>query len=151
MLHNKDILAPSPALAGEGRGEGVWTKRRRIASRKAKTLRQNQTETEKIIWHHLKAKRFLGCKFKRQFPIGPYFVDFVCVEEKLIIEVDGGQHNENEQDKIRTAFLERKGYDVVRFWNNEVLENIEGVIGTLSLALSRKMQERGLKEKTHGP
>lgn len=104
-------------------------------------MRQSQTEAEKIIWHHLKAKRFLGFKFKRQHPIGPYFPDFVCLEHKLVIEIDGGQHSENKKDVVRTKFLEDEGYTVIRFWNNDVLGNIDGLLSSLSLTLSRKAGE----------
>lgn len=100
----------------------------------AKTLRKNSTIQEKRLWNILKNHKFHGLKFKRQEPLGEYIVDFICKEAKIIIEIDGGQHNEannKEKDNIRTQYLESKGYKVVRFWNNEVYENIEGVIKTL--------------------
>ena len=94
----------------------------------AKTLRKNQTEAEKIIWRQLRSKGLSGLKFRRQQPIGDYIVDFVCLEKKLIIEVDGGQHAESENDQKRDAWLQSEGYTVLRFWNNDVLGNVEGVM-----------------------
>ncbi|MBI1214275.1 MAG: DUF559 domain-containing protein [Alphaproteobacteria bacterium] len=125
---------PPLPLAGEGRGEGKTRKRRRTTLR-ARTLRRNQTDAEKIIWHELKAKRFQGLKFKRQHPVGPYFADFICIEKKLIVEIDGGQHCGNAADEARTDFMTQKGYEVVRFWNNDVLQNTQGVLEALFLAL----------------
>ena len=98
---------------------------------KAKELRKNCTDVEKIMWELLRAKRFCDLKFKRQQPIGNYIVDFVCFEKKLIIELDGGQHNENQnkiKDDNRTKYLENLGYKVIRFWNNDVIENLEGCV-----------------------
>ena len=97
---------------------------------KARKLRQNLTEQEAVMWHLLRNRGLNGYKFRRQYPIGSYVVDFVCRELKLIIELDGGQHNEPENieyDKKRTQYLNEKGYKVVRFWNNEIDENLEGV------------------------
>jgi len=95
---------------------------------KARELRKNQTDAEKSIWHLVRAKQIEGLKFRRQHPIQPYIVDFVCPEKMLIIELDGGQHADAiDYDQKRTAYLESKGYTVIRFWNNEVLTNIEGV------------------------
>jgi very-short-patch-repair endonuclease len=97
----------------------------------AKVLRKNSTIQERRLWNMLKNHQFHGLKFKRQQPMGNYIVDFICKEAKIIIEVDGGQHNEKENilsDNIRTQYLENRGYKVLRFWNNEVYENIEGVI-----------------------
>ena len=95
----------------------------------AKTLRTNQTDAEIVLWYYLRAHRFFGLKFKRQKPIGSYIVDFVCLEQKLIIELDGGQHAEQvEADEKRTRFLESEGYKVLRFWNNQVLHEMEGVL-----------------------
>jgi len=96
----------------------------------ARILRKNQTPQETKMWNILRNSQIQGLKFRRQYPIESYIVDFVCKEIKLIIEVDGGQHNEVkniEYDNERTRVLESKGYKVIRFWNNEVDENIEGV------------------------
>ncbi|GEM_PF-70051 len=102
---------------------------------RARSLRNNPTEAEKALWAKLKHGQ-MGVKFRRQHPVRPYVLDFFCAERGLVIEVDGGQHNENKRDDERTAFLESKGYVVLRFWNNEVLGNIEGVIEMVRNTLS---------------
>ncbi len=103
----------------------------------AKSLRSNQTDAEQKLWYHLRGHRFLGLKFKRQKPMGNYIVDFVCVERKLIIELDGSQHaDQHEYDATRDAWLRGEGYTVLRFWNNEVLGELEGVVEKIRLALS---------------
>jgi very-short-patch-repair endonuclease len=95
----------------------------------AKVLRKNFTDSERLLWKYLRAKQLEGCKFRRQEPIGKYIVDFVCQEKQIIIEVDGGQHSEEqERDSKRDSWLQGQGYKVLRFWNNEVLTNIEGVL-----------------------
>ena len=97
----------------------------------ARNLRKNSTIQERRLWNLLKNRQFHNLKFKRQQPIGDYIVDFICKEAKIIIEIDGGQHNEPaniEYDKIRTEYLNTLGYKVIRFWNNEIYENIEGVV-----------------------
>ncbi len=97
---------------------------------KARYLRKNLTEQERKLWNIIRNKQFYGYKFLRQYPIEPYIVDFVCREKKIIIEIDGGQHNEPEgieYDKKRSLFLSSRGFKVIRFWNNEIDNNIEGV------------------------
>jgi len=95
----------------------------------AKALRKNFTDTERFLWRHLRAKQMEGYKFRRQEPIGKYIVDFVCQEARIIIEVDGGQHSvERGRDFKRDRWLKEHGYKVLRFWNNEVLTNINGVL-----------------------
>jgi len=99
--------------------------------RLAKNLRKRITDTERLLWQNLRAKRFLGLKFRRQEPIGAYIVDFVCFEKKVIIELDGGQHAlraEMENDSRRNHWFDSQGYTVLRFWDNEVLENMQGVL-----------------------
>ncbi|OGX35798.1 MAG: hypothetical protein A3C36_01365, partial [Omnitrophica WOR_2 bacterium RIFCSPHIGHO2_02_FULL_52_10] len=93
----------------------------------ARALRNDATEAEKHLWYVLRGKN-LGVKFRRQAAIGQYIVDFVCFERRLIVEVDGGQHAENRQDKVRDKWLEKEGFVVLRFWNSEVLGNREGVV-----------------------
>ncbi len=100
----------------------------------ARELRKNSTIQERRLWNLLKNRQFHNLKFKRQQPMGSYIVDFICKEAKIIVEIDGGQHNELDNikaDNERTKYLEQLGYKVVRFWNNEVYENIEGVIKKL--------------------
>jgi very-short-patch-repair endonuclease len=96
--------------------------------KRARALRREMTEAEKKLWRHLRDDQLEGHRFRRQVAVKPYVVDFCCLKKKLAIEVDGGQHSENADDLARTRWLERKGYQVLRFWNNEVLGNIEGVL-----------------------
>ena len=101
---------------------------------KARELRKNMTKQERLLWSFLRKNQFYGYKFLRQYPMGAYIVDFVCREKKIIIEVDGGQHNQPEDieyDLKRTEFLNSKGYKVVRFWNNDIDNNIKGVYNIL--------------------
>ena len=110
----------------------------------AKSLRRTQTDAEQKLWYHLRAHRFMGRKFKRQKPIGCYVVDFVCLEEKLIIELDGGQHAENvEYDQQRDSWLKSEGYTVLRFWNNELMGETEGVLERIRLAFSNEADSSG--------
>jgi len=103
------------------------------------------TDAEQKLWYRLRAGRFQGWKFRRQVPLGRFIVDFLCEEARLIVEVDGGQHAERlREDSERTEWLGARGYAVIRFWNNDVLGNIEGVLATLSPALS---QGRGRKKR----
>ena len=104
-------------------------KRNKIAI--AQKLRNNSTDTEKYLWKYLRGRQLEEFKFRRQHPIGKYVVDFINLEKKIIIEVDGGQHSENKKDKLRDKCLKEKGYEVLRFWDNEVLTNIEGVIESI--------------------
>ena len=95
---------------------------------KSRELRKNLTEGEQALWKHLRMRQIAGYKFRRQQPIGPYIGDFVSFEKRLIIEVDGGQHSQQvDYDAERTAWLEAQGYQVLRFWNRQVLEEIEAV------------------------
>jgi ATP-dependent helicase HrpA/adenine-specific DNA-methyltransferase len=94
-------------------------------------LRRRQSDAEEKLWLNLRNRQLNGLKFRRQQSLGNYIVDFISFDVKLIIEVDGGQHNETvttEKDEQRTKWLEGKGYQVIRFWNNDVLENVEGVL-----------------------
>ena len=94
----------------------------------AKNLRKRSTDAEILLWRHLRTKQLERLKFRRQQPIGNYIVDFVCFEKRIVIEVDGGQHViEKYKDNKRDKWLEGQGFKVLRFWNNEVLMNIQGV------------------------
>jgi very-short-patch-repair endonuclease len=98
------------------------------ANERARALRLNVTEAEKRVWSLLRSKQMTGYKFRRQVPIGRYIADFVCHEARLIVEIDGGQHDHSSPlEAERTAFLQSEGYRILRVWNNEVLENLEGV------------------------
>lgn len=100
----------------------------------AKVLRKNSTDAEKVLWRHLKAKQLDGLKFRRQEQIGRFIADFVCYEKGLIIEADGGQHaSEKEKDDERTLWLNSQGFTVLRFWNNEILTNIDGVMEAIRM------------------
>lgn len=93
-------------------------------------LRQNMTEAEARLWAHVRGRRLSDLKLRRQVPIGPYVVDFLCVEQRLIVEVDGSQHDEV-VDATRTASLEKSGYRVIRFWNADVLARTQDVLATI--------------------
>jgi len=101
----------------------------------ARTLRRNSTDAELRLWSRLRGRQLHGARFRRQQPIGPYIVDFYCAEANLIIEVDGGQHADD--GPARTQWLEHKGYRVVRFWNNDVLANTDGVMEFIASVLRR--------------
>ena len=112
----------------------------------AKKLRRDSTEAERALWRYLRAHRLNGLKFKRQHPLGGYIVDFVCHEARLIIELDGGQHQERASaDADRTRYLESCGYQVVRFWNDEVLKNMEGVLESILRSASPSPQPSPVK------
>ena len=93
----------------------------------ARTLRKNQTDAERKLWHHLRAREFESIKFRRQQPIGRFIADFVSFEKKLVIELDGGQHTE-EMDKQRDLWLKEQGFRILRFWDNDVFQNMDGVL-----------------------
>src|SRR4051794_2947389 len=102
----------------------------------ARKLRRDATGTETILWRALR-EGMLGIRFRRQHPIGQYVADFACPAAKLAIELDGGQHAEQQEaDTNRTAALEQHGYRVIRFWNNDVLENLDGVLEIISSAIA---------------
>ena len=95
----------------------------------ARILRKNSTDAERKLWYNIRARKLEGFKFKRQQPLGSYIVDFVCFEKSLVIELDGGQHAiDREKDIERDNWLKKEGFHVLRFWNNDVLNNHEGVL-----------------------
>ena len=102
----------------------------------ARRLRIDQTDAETVLWNRIRNRRIDGNKFVRQEPIIGYICDFVCREKRLIIEVDGGQHNESAADAVRDERLREKGYKVLRFWNNDVLANIDGVLTAIHTELA---------------
>jgi len=129
--------APSP-LWGEGRVRGEVEMSIVCESPRdfARGLRRRQSDAERRIWARLRDRRLLGAKFARQVPIGPYVVDFCCRDRKLIVELDGGQHAMHvNYDAGRTAFLQAMGYRVLRFWDNEVLGNTDGMLERIAQAL----------------
>ena len=114
-------------------GEGAM-KPRHCLQNHAIELRNNATDVENILWRHLRNSQLLGVKFRRQQPIETYIVDFVSIEKKIIIELDGGQHSENEQYDIhRDNCLRTNEFTILRFWNNDVIENVEGVLQVIRL------------------
>lgn len=105
---------------------------------KARNLRHNSTDVERLMWSLLRDRRLHGHKFRRQVPIGPYIVDFVCYRSRLIIEVDGGQHQlQVMHDNTRTGWLETNGFTVLRFWNNDLLANRDGVLEVIASVLEQ--------------
>jgi very-short-patch-repair endonuclease len=101
----------------------------------ARVLRKNATDAERHLWRRLRDRQIEGFKFRRQHPIGSYVVDFVNLEKKVIVEVDGGQHALAQDDKKRDEWLQMEGYTVLRFWNNQVFNNLEGVLEHIRNAL----------------
>jgi len=102
-----------------------------------RTLRHNMTDAERALWKRLRGCQIQGYKFRRQHPFGDFILDFVCLEAKLVIEIDGGQHNGSAQDTVRDQALESAGLRVMRFWNNQVLSEIESVVEAVWLELER--------------
>lgn len=117
---------------GEGWGEGV---EKSVLRQRARDLRKNSTDAERHLWYYLRANR-IEFKFKRQVPLGEYIVDFVCLEKRLIIELDGGQHMDNQAyDSKRTAWLMTQGFKVLRFWNHDVWHQRPLVLDAIRTAL----------------
>ncbi|MEX0644279.1 MAG: endonuclease domain-containing protein [Parvularculaceae bacterium] len=113
-----------------------------MANERARALRRNQTSAERMLWRMLRAKEEIGVRFRRQHPLGCYIVDFICLERSLIVEVDGGQHGDSphqQYDRARDAWLESRGYLVLRFWNGEIYDAIDGVIVRIREALSARI------------
>ncbi len=140
-------LHPPPS-AGEGLGERATRlmdviiismapiiNTNKLLSRR-RDLRKNQTEAERLFWEKVRCERFFGLKFKRQYSVGSYILDFYCREKNLAIEIDGSQHIKNaDYDKERTLYLENFGLTVLRFWNNEVMNNMDGVLEAIRIKL----------------
>ena len=101
----------------------------------ARTLRTDGTEAERALWQRLRGRQLNGAKFRRQVALGPYVADLVCMEARLIVECDGGQHNGSTHDAERDAWMRAQGWRVLRFWNNEILGNIDGVLAVIAQAL----------------
>ncbi len=136
-MNSSSAVPPSPSGRGAG-GEGRTIKVPLPTDLKAfaRELRELQTDAESAMWYLLRDRRFFGFKFRRQHPMQPYVLDFYCQELKLAVELDGGQHNqaaETKRDAGRTAELERRGLKLVRYWNNEVLNQTESVLEDLML------------------
>jgi very-short-patch-repair endonuclease len=106
---------------------------------RARRLRAQTTDVERLLWSKLRGRQLLGVKFIRQFPVGGYIADFACREHRLIVELDGSQHADNAYDAARTAELKALGYRVLRFWNRDVLDELDGVIRAIEAALTEAM------------
>jgi very-short-patch-repair endonuclease len=145
------VVRPSPS----GRGREAWSAGRVRVTRlrtynnqpsgtvpRARELRKNATEAEKQLWRGLR-EVFPAAKFRRQVPVGVYYADFFSFSAKMIIEVDGGQHAEaTSHDEARTRFLRAQGFTVLRFWNNEIIETLDGVLSIISETLSPSPSHR---------
>ncbi|WP_084490059.1 chorismate synthase [Niabella ginsenosidivorans] len=150
LLNLADKTSPLPEPSGPlpGRGEestpGYMTStvnEWRILSDFAKQNRKNATEAEALLWEELRNRKIENCKFRRQHPVSGYIPDFVCIERKLVIEIDGGYHNNAEQqqyDNVRTEWLAEYGYGLIRFTNNEVLQEKERVVSRIAEALKKR-------------
>ncbi|MBB2971063.1 endonuclease domain-containing protein [Mesorhizobium sp. RMAD-H1] len=114
---------------------------KKVVTERARSLRKQDNDAERKLWQALKDRRLNGYKFVRQFPIGPYYADFVCRESKLVVEVDGSQHAESEYDRRRDIFMKKEGYAVIRFWNVDVLNNSNAVLETIVAALDGRLHE----------
>jgi very-short-patch-repair endonuclease len=139
---------PSPA-----RGEGNEPAARDVVPSKpvslARALRSRMTDAERKLWFALCDRRFANFKFRRQVPIGPYVADFVCFERRIIIEVDGGQHAGSARDERRDSWLSANNFLVLRFWNNDVLSNIDGVLLSLLETLHERHETSGADDGAH--
>jgi very-short-patch-repair endonuclease len=158
-------LAKALPLDGGGLGGGDVSRRKSRDMKKhpvdgaharARTLRQNMTEAERRVWQILRSHRMTGYQFRRQVPIGRYIADFVCPTlcargARLIVEIDGGQHDRSSpREAERSGFLQNQGYRILRFWNNEVLANIDGVHETIAEELGRLTPTQTLPHRGGG-
>ena len=98
------------------------------------------TDVERLLWRALRSRQVNAHRFRRQHPIGPYIVDFTCIEQRVVVELDGGQHlDQATQDEQRTAFMQSQGWQVLRFWNNDVQNNLDGVLSTIAERLNHAL------------
>jgi very-short-patch-repair endonuclease len=117
----------------------------------ARQLRKTSPDAERRLWLHVRDRRLAGYKFRRQVPIGPYVVDFLCEAAKLIIELDGGQHvGQREYDGERDRYLHSQGYGVQRYWDNDVLTDTDGVLSAVLKALRERPLTRASRDLSHG-
>jgi very-short-patch-repair endonuclease len=110
-----------------------------INRRRARDMRFDSTKAENMLWQQIRDRRLEGFKFRRQVPLQNYILDFVCFDVKLIIEVDGGQHSESKSDEVRDAYFQSQGFQVLRFWNDDVVRNLDGVV----LVILGELKNRG--------
>ena len=110
-----------------------------VLEARARRLRRNMTDAERLLWRHLRNRQMHGHKFRRQVVIGRYIADFACIEARLIVEADGGQHGERTRyDENRTRWFQSRGYRVLRFWNHEILNSLPDVLNTIAMALEKR-------------
>jgi very-short-patch-repair endonuclease len=128
---------PSPA-GGEGTEIAAQSSVKSKAVQRARQLRKRMTDAEAKLWFALRDRRFSNFKFRRQAPVGPYFPDFVCFDVRVIVEVDGGQHADSKSDTTRDKWFTEHGFTVLRYWNNDVLQNLEGVLTALVETLQKR-------------
>ncbi|MGH6767827.1 MAG: endonuclease domain-containing protein, partial [Xanthobacteraceae bacterium] len=121
---------PSPAR-GEGTEPGARESKKSVPVLRARSLRAHMTDAEAKLWFALRDRRFTNFKFRRQVPVGPFIADFICYKVRVVVEVDGGQHSESKSDEQRDRWFSANDFLVLRFWNNEVLRNLEGVLTSL--------------------
>ncbi len=112
------------------------TNRQVLGSALQQSLRNRMTDAERLLWQHLRGRQMAGCKFRRQHPFMDYVLDFVCLEKGLVVEVDGGQHQDSETDVLRDQSLQEAGFRVLRFWNNQVLQETPAVVEVIWAALT---------------
>lgn len=117
---------------------------------RARELRREMTVAERKLWQVLKGRGVDGHRFRRQHPLGPYVADFACLEAGVVIEVDGGQHQDSTTDQRRDSSMRGRGFKVLRFWNNEVLTNLEGVCSVIAQALAERCPHPTLPSRAEG-
>ena len=137
LIHCGHTLTSKPSE----RGHPSRSRRKQGATALARVLRQADNTPEAAMWAALKAKQLGGHKFVRQFPVGPYFADFLCRNKKLVVEIDGSQHVDNARDRQRDEFMRRAGYAVIRFWSADVLKQRDTVCETILAALDGCLSE----------
>ena len=147
MAERRPTKALLPPEGGRGVGERGHKK---ILRQGARSMRSQQTDAEHRLWQMLRAKRLAGYKFKRQLPIHHYIIDFACLNERLIIEADGGQHSESLRDRRRDAYLRKQGFRVLRFWNNDIFSNEEGVLTSILDALESPLSQTPPAQRGEG-
>jgi very-short-patch-repair endonuclease len=130
VVRTRAMIAPRTQIPSPVKGEG-----KKVLVGRARALRSRMTDAERRLWFALRDRRFANFKFRRQVPIGRFIADFICFEARLVIEVDGSQHADSIQDLRRDRWFKANGFRVLRFWNNEVLSNLEGVMTVLADAL----------------
>ena len=117
---------------------------------RARQLRRDMTPAERRLWQVLRGRQLEGYRFRRQHPVGPYIADFACLQAGLVIEVDGGQHDDSEDDLCRDRFMQGKAFKVLRFWNNDVLANLEGVCSVIAHCLVERCPHHSLPACAEG-